>query len=316
MAVYHRRQLTAAAIRIREMTNETMHKDTQTYSRKFDIFVEIMRNIGLIALGNTLIAGAVNGIVIPHEFLSGGVTGTALLIHYLFPFMPVAGLYLVLNIPLFVIGWAFVGRRFFIYSIVGMLSLSGTIEWVHVSIPLQDKLLAALFAGILTGIGGGLTLRSHGSAGGLDILSVILLKRFSISIGKTFLSINAVVLLVTTCLFSLETALYSFIYIYITTRMMELVITGISKRKAVLIISDHWAKISEEIMFRMDRGVTQFHGQGGYSGKAEKILYAVVSMRELHRIKRIVQNIDPEAFLVVQDTLEVMGKRIGNQPHW
>ena len=97
---------------------------------------------------------------------------------------------------------------------------------------------------------------------------------------------------------------------------MDLVITGLSKRKAVLIISDQWAKISEEILYRMDRGVTMLHGQGGYSGKVEKILYAIVSMRELYRIKHIVQSIDPKAFVVVQDTLEVMGHRIGNQPHW
>ena len=293
-----------------------MAVDKSKKTQRFNIAVDIIRNLCLISLGNTLIAIAVNGIVIPHQFLSGGITGTALLIHYLFPFLPVATLYLVLNIPLFAFGWAFVGRRFFIYSIVGMLTLTGTLEWVHLSVPLHDKLLAALFAGILTGIGAGLTLRSRGSAGGLDILSVILLKRFSITIGRTFLSINVVVLSAATFLFSLETALYSFIYIYITTRMMELVITGLSKRKAVLIISGQWAKISEEILHRMNRGVTLLHGQGGYSGKAEKILYVVVSMRELHRIKRIAQSIDPKAFVVIQDTLEVMGNRIGNQPHW
>ena len=293
-----------------------MAVDKSKYAQRFDFAVDIIRNLCLIGLGNTLIAIAVNGIVIPHQFLSGGVTGTALLIHYLFPFLPVATLYLVLNIPLFAFGWAFVGRRFFIYSIVGMLSLTGTLEWIHVSVPLHDKLLAALFAGILTGVGGGLTLRSHGSAGGLDILSVILLKKFSIPIGKTFLTCNAVILVAITFLFSLETALYSFIYIYITTRMMDLVITGISKRKAVLIISGQWTKISEEILHRMNRGVTLLHGQGGYSGKAGKILYVVVSMRELHRIKRIVQNVDANAFVVVQDTLEVMGHGIGNQPHW
>jgi len=293
-----------------------MDTDVKKHTRKYDIAIDIIRNLVLIGFGNTLIAIAVNGIVIPHKFLSGGITGTALIFYYLFPFLPVAVLVLVLNIPLFAIGWAFVGRRFFIYSIVGMLTLAGTLEWVHVSVPLHDKLLAALFAGILTGIGGGLTLRSRGSAGGLDILSVILLKRFSIPIGKAFLTFNAVVLVATTFLFSLETALYSFIYIYITTRMMELVITGLSKRKAVLIISGQWNKISEEILHRMNRGVTLLHGQGGYSGKAGKILYVVVSMRELHRIKRITQNIDPKAFVVIQDTLEVMGNRIGNQPHW
>jgi len=293
-----------------------MDTDVKKHTRKYDIAIDIIRNLVLIGFGNTLIAIAVNGIVIPHKFLSGGITGTALIFYYLFPFLPVAVLVLVLNIPLFAIGWAFVGRRFFIYSIVGMLTLAGTLEWVHVSVPLHDKLLAALFAGILTGIGGGLTLRSRGSAGGLDILSVILLKRFSIPIGKAFLTFNAVVLVATTFLFSLETAIYSLIYIYTTARMMDLVITGLSKRKAVLIISDQWAKISEDILYRMGRGVTLLHGQGGYSGKAESILYAIVSMRELHRIKRIVQNVDSNAFVVVQDTLEVMGHGIGNQPHW
>ncbi len=293
-----------------------MAADKSKYTQRFDTAVDIIRNLCLIGFGNTLIAIAVNGIVIPHQILSGGVTGTALLIHYLVPFLPVATLYLVLNIPLFAFGWAFVGRRFFIYSIVGMLTLTGTLEWVHVSVPLHDKLLAALFAGILTGVGSGLTLRSRGSAGGLDILSVILLKQFSIPIGKAFLTFNAVILVATTFLFSLETAIYSRIYIYTTARMMDLVITGLSKRKAVLIISGQWTKISEEILHRMNRGVTLLHGQGGYSGKDEKILYVVVSMRELHRIKRITQNIDPKAFVVIQDTLEVMGNRIGNQPHW
>ena len=132
-----------------------MDTDVKISKQRVSLGTDIIRNLGLILLGNTLIAIAVNGIVIPHAFLSGGVTGTALLIHYLFSFLPVAALYLVLNIPLFAIGWAFVGRRFFIYSIIGMLSLTGTLEWVHVSVPLQDKLLAALFAGILTGIGGG-----------------------------------------------------------------------------------------------------------------------------------------------------------------
>ncbi len=138
--------------------------------RSLDIAIDIIRNLRFHRLGNTLIAIAVNGIVIPHEFLSGGITGTALVIHYLFSFLPVAMLYFVLNIPLFAVGWAFVGRRLFIYSIVGMLTLTGTLEYVHVSVPLDHKILAALFAGILTGIGGGLTLSIPRFCRGLDIL--------------------------------------------------------------------------------------------------------------------------------------------------
>ena len=283
---------------------------------KTERVLDIVRNLVLIGIGNTLVAVAVNGVVIPHQLLSGGLTGIALFLHYLFSVLPVAGLYLILNLPLFASGWAFVGRRFFGYSVVGMATLVLSLQWVQVSVPLDDTLLAALFAGILTGIGGGMTLRSRGSAGGLDILSVILLKRFSIPIGKVFLTFNTIVLVMATLIFSLETALYSLIYIYTTARMMDLVITGLSKRKAVLIISDQWADISQEILHRMQRGVTVLNGQGGYSGKPEKILYVVVGMRELHRLKHVIGKIDPAAFVIVQDTLEVMGYRIGNQPHW
>ncbi len=281
-----------------------------------EILIEIARNLGLICLGNTLMAIAVNGILIPHHFLSGGVTGVALMIHYLFPAWPVHQVFVVLNIPLFLLGWAFVGRRFFIYSLFGMATLSAALAWIHLAIPVQDKILAALFAGVISGVGGGLTLRSRGSAGGSDILSVILLNCFSLAIGKTFLAFNVLVLASASILFSLEAALYTLIYIYVTSHMLNLVVMGLSKRKAVFIISTRWEEISGKILEKLGRGLTVLHGQGGYSGKEERVLYTVIGLRELHRLKDHIRDLDPDAFVVVQDTLEVMGHRIGNQPHW
>ncbi len=278
--------------------------------------IEIARNLGLICLGNTLMAVAVNGILIPHQFLSGGVTGVALMIHYLFPAWPMAQVFVLLNIPLFLLGWAFVGRRFFIYSVFGMASLSAALAWIHVALPVQDKILAALFAGVITGVGGGLTLRSRGSAGGSDILSVILLNRFSVAIGKTFLAFNVLVLASASILFSLEAALYTLIFIYVSSHMLNLVVMGLSKRKAVFIISTQWEEISGKILEKLGRGLTVLHGQGGYSGREERILYTVIGLRELHRLKDHIRELDPGAFVVIQDTLEVMGHRIGNQPHW
>ncbi len=284
--------------------------------RNVEAMVEIARNLGLICLGNALMALAVNGILIPHQFLSGGVTGVALMLHYLFPDWPTPWLFVFLNIPLFLLGWAFVGRRFFIYSLFGMATLSASLAWVQAVLPVQDKILAALFAGVISGIGGGLTLRSRGSAGGSDILSVILLNCFSIPIGKTFLAFNVLVLASASILFSLEAALYTLIYIYVTSHMLNLVVMGLSKRKAVFIISTQWEKISVKIMEKLGRGVTVLHGHGGYSGEEERILYTVIGLRELNRLKAHIRELDPSAFVVVQDTLEVMGRRIGNQPHW
>ncbi len=277
---------------------------------------QIIYNLLLISLGSALVAIALNGIIIPHKFVSGGLTGLALGIHYLFPSLPVSWLYFILNIPLFVIGWKFVGRRFFYYSIVGMVIFSTMVEWVNVPLPVQDKILSALFAGIITGIGAGIILKSKGSAGGTDILSVALLNRFSIRVGSTILAFNIIVLTAAAILFSLESALYTLVYMYVSSRIVEVVLTGLSQRKAVIIISPKWEEISRRILKEIVRGVTFIKGQGAYTGQNENILYTVITFRELPRVKDIVREIDPGAFLVVHETLEVMGHRIGNQPHW
>jgi uncharacterized membrane-anchored protein YitT (DUF2179 family) len=221
-----------------------------------------------------------------------------------------------MNIPLFVLGWKFVGRRFFYYSIAGMVIFSAAVAFIKIPLPVQDKILSALFAGIITGIGAGIILKSKGSAGGTDIFSVILLNRFSVRVGNTVLFFNVIVLAAASVLFSLDSALYTMIYMYVSTRIVELVLTGLSQRKAVIIISPKWEEISRKILKDIVRGVTFLKGQGAYSGKDENILYTVVTFRELPRIKEIVRKTDPGAFVVVHETLEVMGHRIGNQPHW
>ena len=132
----------------------------------------ILWNLLLITGGCFLCAVAIKGILIPKEFLAGGVTGLSLLIHYVLPSLPVGGIYFILNIPLFIVGWMFVGRRFFWYSIAGVVIFSAIMFLPYPLIPINDMLLAALTAGIITGVGSGIILRSLGSAGGLDILSV------------------------------------------------------------------------------------------------------------------------------------------------
>ncbi len=276
----------------------------------------VLWNLGLITLGSVLCAVAVNGILIPHRFVSGGVTGLALVIHYLLPSAPVSWLYFLLNIPLFAFGWIFVGRRFFLYSIAGMVIFSGALEWTQVPVAVQDPILSALLAGIISGAGSGIILRSVGSAGGTDILSVILLKRFSIRVGTTVLAFNSGVLIAAAIFSSLESALYTLVYLYVSSHILNLVVTGLSQRKAIFIISPHWKEISQGILREIRRGVTIIQGQGGYSGREEQILYTIITFRELARLKRMIRRVDPGAFVVVTDTLEVMGRRIGTQPHW
>jgi uncharacterized membrane-anchored protein YitT (DUF2179 family) len=278
--------------------------------------LKIIWNLLLLAAGSLLCAAAINGILIPRQFLSGGVGGLAMFIYYLLPALPVGVSYFLLNIPLFVMGWVFVGRRFFFYSLCGMTIFSLIVLIPMPPLPLKDPLLSALSAGIISGIGGGIILRSMGSAGGLDILSVVLLKRLSVRIGDTVMGFNALLLLASLFWFSLEMVLYTLIYMFVTSQLVNLVVTGFNQRKAVMVVSLKWQEISRQIMDEMQRGVTIVKGEGGYTGQELKILYSVVTFQELSRFKDMIRQIDPQAFVVVTETIEVMGKGIGNQPHW
>lgn len=277
---------------------------------------QITWNLLLIATGSALCALALNGILLPHQFASPGVTGVALLIHYRLPQLPVSALYLGLNVPLFALGWFHLGRRFFLYSLAGAVFFTVAVATVGVPIQVEDKILAALLAGVLTGTGSGIILRSFGSAGGTDILAVMLFQRFSIRLGTTSLVFNLGVLLAALLLFDLQTVLYTMVFIYVSSQMVNLVVTGLSQRKAVTIVSRRWQEIERVILEELRRGVTVMDGTGGYTGEPEKILYTVITFRELARLKSLVRHLDPGAFVVVTETLEVIGQRIGNQPHW
>lgn len=278
--------------------------------------LEILWNLLLIALGSVICAVAIKGILVPRQFLAGGFTGLALLLHYLLPVVPVGAAYFLFNIPVFVLGWMFVGRRFFFYSLAGMVIYSLVVMLPYPIIEIHDMMLSALAAGIITGIGSGVILRSLGSAGGMDILAIIVYTKFSVRVGTTNLVFNLVLLSAAAFRIPLEMVLYTLIYIYVTSYMVNLVVTGFSQRKAVMIISREWRAIADEIMTRMNRGVTVVQGEGGYSGQPVRILYSVITFPELSRFKNLVRQKDPDAFVVVTETLEVMGKGIGNQPHW
>jgi uncharacterized membrane-anchored protein YitT (DUF2179 family) len=277
---------------------------------------QVLWNLALISVGSGLCGLAVNGILVPKQFLSGGFTGLALLLHYLVPAIPLGGIYFLLNIPLYAMGWKYVGRRFFLYSVAGMVIFSLAVQFIRIPLPVYDQFLSALLAGIFMGVGSGIILKSYGSAGGTDILSVMLMKLFSIRLGTTILAFNSLILMISAWLFTLEKALYTLVYLYISSQMLNLVVTGLSQRKAVYIISHQWEEISKRIMHEISRGVTILEGHGGFTKERQPVLYTVITFSELSRLKGMVRSVDPDAFVVVSDTLEVMGQRIGNQPHW
>ena len=277
---------------------------------------DILKNGALIVIGSVICTVALNSILVPHKFVSGGIIGIAILIHYFLPEVPLSILNLVLNMPVFLAGWMYVRSRFFFYSLFGVISFTVAIHFINFTIPVHVKMLAAILAGVIMGAGSGIVLRSKGSGGGVDVLSVILLKKFSIKLGTTTLLFSSFVLIAASFFFSIDAALYTLVYLYVTAKVMDIVVTGLSKRKVVYILSDRWRDISAKVRKDMRKGITVLKATRAATGKETVMLFTVATMRESLRIKEIVSARDKKALIVIQDTMEVRGRRMDNKPDW
>lgn len=261
-----------------------------------------------IIIGSTVVSVSINTLIIPNEIADGGVTGIAILLHYLFNW-PVSWAVLFLNLPLFFLGLRMVGRDFLVFSIVGVAVLSATLSLTsHLPALTHDTLLASISGGVLTGIGMGIIFRSRGSLGGTDILAVLLARTTAFSVGQILLGIDAIIFLCAALLFGPEVAMYAMIYMFIATRVVDLVQEGLSVSKSVLVVTSQPQRIAEEIIAKLERGVTLFQATGAFSGEAKQVVYCVINRSELSQIKEIVRNLDPQAFVAISEVPEVVGE--------
>ena len=273
---------------------------------------EIALNLGLISLGSIIFAAGMNSVMVPHGFLTGGVLGVALLAHYLTPALGIGFLYFFMNIPLIILGWFNISRRFMLYSFFGMGFFSFAAAFIKPDVlKIQDPMLAALLSGIICGAGSGIILRSYGSAGGLDILGVYLNKKTGLRIGVIVSSANTLVLLAGVYFYDIQIALYSMVYLFTCGKVIDAILTGFNKRKSLMVVSDHADRIAECILNSKGRGVTFLRGEGAFSHQDKKVIFTITTLIELPKIKELILSEDPEAFIVVNDTLEVLGKRHG-----
>ncbi len=270
----------------------------------------------LLVAGSAISALAVKCFLIPQGFLTRGFTGVALLIYYEYPVLPIGVLYLLINIPVFAVGWHFVGSRFVLYSLWGMVIYSTMLSIISFQLDIDDMMLSAIIAGILSGIGTALILRSYGSSGGSDILCVIMHKYFSITLGAGSMIINAIILTIMALLFPLDKVLYTLVYVAVSMLVTNWFFHGLSKRQMVFIISEKWKDIADVLTNTHHIGVTIISGQGGYQGANIKILYSVINRKKTSDLKKVVLTIDTEAFITIMTAEDVTGVEIGNQPHW
>ena len=266
--------------------------------------------LSVMTFGCFTFSSVVNGVLIPHHFFAGGLTGLALLFYdYIKLIVPFSILIALLNIPIFLIGFREFSLKFIITSIIGViiysLSLSLT-EGIEISI--VDPMLAAIFGGVLAGFSTGFYLNLGGSVGGLDILGSVIKKRYEIPIGTVFNLVNFFVIVSNAILFDLETALYTGIFMYVFSWSMEKGQVGFSQRKSVLIISDKSEEVAEKVLKKLDRGFTYFHASGGYYKGDKRVIYTVINLIELGRLKEYLFMTDPQAFISIQDAGDVIGK--------
>ncbi len=276
--------------------------------KNFAYWKKLCTNLFLMTAGSIICAVGINGVLVPQKFLSGGVIGVALIIHYLVPSLDTGLIYFALNIPLMVLGWFTVSHKFMGYTIYGMIIYSAATWLIHPGVvSIENRILAAIFGGIISGIGSGITLKTQGSAGGTDILAIYLNRKFGWKIGMTTSSFSAMVLTAGAFCFSLEKALYALIYVFTSGRVLDAVLTGFNQRKSVMIVSQCPEVIASLIISKLHRGVTFLEGSGGYTGDKKMVIFSIITMIELAKMKELVFAADPDAFVVVHDTMEVLG---------
>lgn len=262
-----------------------------------------------IVLGALMWSISINGILIHHKLISGGVSGLALVIYYLVPKLSIGLMVFLINIPIFAMGWTMLSGKFFTFSLLGMASLSFFLTvTTPLQIPVENPLLACLFAGVISGVGSGLIFRAGGSGGGTGIIAMVLNRRYSVRVGLISFFLNTIPLLLGAFLIDLNAALYSIIYVYTNGSVMDRIISSFSERRSVWIISSQSSEICQQILSKLHRGATLLSGKGAYSHSPIEVIYSVITPFELAKLKDLVITADPKAFLIINETQEVIGK--------
>jgi len=265
-----------------------------------------------ITIGCVLGAMAYPMFLVPNDIAPGGLTGIATILHSLVG-SPVGTVSLLMNIPLFLIGYRSMGRVFVFRSLLATVLFSLLIDWLPVPVLTTDTLLGSLFGGVLMGVGLGLILRGGATTGGSDMVARMVHKRFPhISVGAFLFFIDFCVVLAAGFFLKVESALYAFISIYAGSRIIDLVVQGFDRQKACYIITVDTAAVKDTLMQELGRGLTILSARGGFRGDERPVILCIVSAQEVTRLKAIVRMADERAFVFITDAYEVLGEGFRN----
>lgn len=271
-----------------------------------------LANLALIVIGSSIMAMGYSLFLIPHHFVPGGVSGLAIMVNY-FTRLPVGTLIMVLNIPVFVFGIKIMGRKYGLRSLLGMVISSLLIDFFYEVLKLKsatdNAVLAAIYGGFMLGIGLGLVFRGRASTGGSDIIGQILNKYTGVSIGIGIMLVDFFIISASGLAYkNLEAPLYGYIVLVISTKVIDMILEGWNYTKLVIITSTRTAEIQDFILTTLDRSGTALKSRSLYLSREGETIITVIHRKQLSELREFIKSLDPDAFVIINDTYAVLGK--------
>ena len=265
-----------------------------------------------ITLASVVYAFGFNWCYAPNHIGFGGITGVGQIINAILPWAPIGTVVIILNIPLFILGWKFIGGHLLVTSLFAMFVSSAAIDALNAIYTFQpmDPMLATIYGGVLMGLSLGVVFLQGATTGGTDLIARLLKLRFGhLPMGTLVMAVDLVVIALAALAFhSLSSALYGLVSLYISSLVIDRVLYGLDNAKVAYIISDRPQEIIRSISTELDRGVTILRGAGAWSGEAKDVLMCAFKQKQIVALKRAVKETDPSAFLIVCDAHEVLGQ--------
>ncbi|MDW0112705.1 YitT family protein [Sporosarcina saromensis] len=282
---------------------------------KKETFRSLIQRYFFILIGVTLAAVALELFLIPNSVIDGGIIGISLILNFMTG-IPFGILILIINLPFLFFGYKHIGKNFFISSSVAIVLLA-VIEFPLKSVGpfVTDPLLATVFGGILLGAGVGLVIRNGGALDGTEILGILLTRKIPFSVGEFVMFFNIFIFGWAGFVLTWEKAMYSILTYYIASKAIDIIIQGLEDTKAVIVVSDEYEELSAAITERLGRSVTLLHGKGGYNDNEKEIIYVVITRLEISKLKQIVRDMDPSAFVTITNIQETHGAAFKSAIH-
>lgn len=267
-------------------------------------------NTFLLMLGAFVFIVGYNGIAAHYSFVPGALYGLAVVANDVVPAVPLSKWYFLFNVPLFIAAWKGVSRRFFFLNLLTMSAIALMTSYVHLDLGIRDGMHAAIAAGAIMGAGSGIILRSYGGGGGLDVLAVILNRKYGLRFGVFYFVVNGAVMLLALSRFTPDTIVASLLMLFISSVVTEYVLSLFNQRKAVRVITRKADEIVRQLAESNKFYATVIPARGGYTGEPIDMVYSVTDNLRLRSLEQTILNIDPDAILVVENTFSVIGRNI------